>query len=243
MDVPPGATGLLVGAISYMLGVCAMVGPGDMTLPTPCAEWDLAMLLAHLSASMADLETAIRTGILDLKHLPANVAGDPVETLRDRAAELLCAVYGYDGAGRFVAVAGLPVPAGLVACTGAVEIAVHGWDVSVARGAAGRGRVRPVNPQEPVSPKERVRPIEPVSSKEPVSPIEPLRLIEPVRPIPAALASRMLGLCPLLVAGREGLFADPVEVAAQASPGDKLVAFLGRDPGTRLRGPALVTGE
>jgi hypothetical protein len=53
----------------------------------------------------------------------------------------------------------------------------------------------------------------------------------------------MLQLCPLLVAGREGLFADPVEVAAQASPGDKLVAFLGRDPGTLLRGPALVTGE
>ena len=203
MDVPPGATGLLVGAISYMLGVCAMVGPGDMTLPTPCAEWDLAMLLAHLSASMADLETAIRTGILDLKHLPANVAGDPVEILRDRAAELLCAVYAYDGAAGFVAVAGLPVPAGLVACTGAVEIAVHGWDVSAAR--SGACRLTP--------------------------------------PIPAVLATRMLRVCPLVVAGREGLFAGPVEVPAQASPGDRLVGFLGRDPGTRPRRSALVTHE
>ena len=242
-DLPPGATGLLAGAVSYTLGVCALVRPGDLALPTPCADWDLAMLLAHLNASIADLETAISAGTLDLERPPDHAVGDPVETLRDRAAQLLCAAYVYGVPGRFVAVSGLPVPAGLVACTGAVEIAVHGWDVSVARGAAGRGRVRPVNPQEPVSPKERVRPIEPVSSKEPVSPVEPLRLIEPVRPIPAALASRMLGLCPLLVAGREGLFADPVEVAAQASPGDKLVAFLGRDPGTRLRGPALVTGE
>ena len=212
MDLPPGATGLLAGAISYMLGVCALVRPGEMALPTPCADWDLGMLLGHLSDSMADLETAIRTGHLDLERPPDHAVGDPVETLRDRAAQLLCAAYVYGVPGRFVAVSGLPVPAGLVACTGAVEIAVHGWDVSVARGAA-------------------------------VSPVEPLRLIEPVRPIPAALASRMLGLCPLLVAGREGLFADPVEVAAQASPGDKLVAFLGRDPGTLLRGPALVTGE
>ena len=202
MDVPPGATGLLAGAISYTLGVCALVGPGDMTLPTPCAEWDLAMLLAHLSASMADLETAIRTGTLDLERPPDSAAGDPVEALRDQAAELLCAVYGYDGAVRFVAVGGLPVPAGLVACTGAVEIAVHGWDVSAAR--------------------DRVR---------------------PVPPIPAVLATRMLRLCPLVVAGREGLFAGPVEVPAQASPGDRLVGFLGRDPGTLRRGAALVTHE
>ena len=201
-DLPPGATGLLVGAISYTLGVCALVGPGDMTLPTPCADWDLAMLLAHLNASMADLETAISAGTLDLECPPDHAAGDPVEILRDRAAQLLCTAYCYDAPGRLVAVSGLPVPAGLVACTGAVEIAVHGWDISAARDAR-----------------------------------------RPIDPIPPALATRMLGLCPLLVAGREGLFAGPVKVPAQASPGDKLVAFLGRDPGTLPCGPALVTGE
>ena len=142
---------------------------------------------------MADLETAIRTGSLDLERPAAAVPvpGDPVEVLRDRAAELLCASYCYGGPEGFVAVGGLPVPAGLVACTGAVEIAVHGWDVSAARGRAGCGGVCP---------------------------------------IPAALATRMLRLCPLLVAGREGLFAVPVEVPAQASPGDRLVGYLGRLP-------------
>ena len=209
-DLPPGATGLLAGAIGYTLGVCALAGPHDMALPTPCADWNLAMLLAHLSASMADLETAIRAGALDLERPPDDAVGDPVETLRDRAAQLLWAAYGYDDPGRFVAVSGLPVPVGLVACTGAVENAVHGWDVSAARGGAGCAGARP---------------------------------IEPIDPIPPALATRMLQLCPLLVAGREGLFAGPVEVPAQASPGDKLVAFLGRDPGTLPRGPALVTGE
>jgi hypothetical protein len=41
----------------------------------------------------------------------------------------------------------------------------------------------------------------------------------------------MLRLSPLLVAGREGLFAVPVEVPAEASPGDRLVSYLGRHPG------------
>jgi len=199
-DPLSGAIGLLAGAISYTLGVCALVGPGDMTLPTPCADWNLGVLLAHLSDSMADLETAIRTGTLDLDRPQDHAVGDPAETLRDRAAQLLCAAYGYDGLERFVTVGGLPVPAGLVACTGAVEIAVHGWDVSAARdGAGSRG----------------------------------------ARPIPAALATRMLRLGPLLVTGREGLFAMPVEVPAQAGPGDRLVGYLGRRPGSA----PLVTGE
>ena len=127
---------------------------------------------------------------------PAGRAGgDPVEALRDGAAQLLCAGYCYGGPECFVAVGGLPMPAGLVACTGAVEIAVHGWDVSAARARAGcdRGIAR--------------------------------------APIPAMLATRMLRLSPLLVAGREGLFAVPVEVPAQATPGDRLVSYLGRHPG------------
>jgi uncharacterized protein (TIGR03086 family) len=202
MDAASGAIGLLVGAISYMLGVCAPIGPAEMTLPTPCADWDLAMLLGHLCQSMADLETALRTGRLDLAE-PPSAGGDPVEALRDLAAQLLCAGYCFGGPERFVAVGGLPMPAGLVACTGAVEIAVHGWDISAARARAGRNTdVRGT-------------------------------------PIPAGLAARMLGLSPLLVAGREGLFAVPVEVPAQASPGDRLVGYLGRNPGSS----AMVTGE
>jgi hypothetical protein len=107
-----------------------------------------------------------------------------------------------------VAVGGLPMPAGLVACTGAVEIAVHGWDVSAARARAGRDS----------------------ASSGSATPDWGTSQI----PIPAALATRMLRLSPLLVAGREGLFAVPVEVPAHASPGDRLVSYLGRHPGTAV---------
>ena len=187
---PSGEITLLASAISYALAACVQVAPGEMTLPTPCADWDLEALLAHLAASMADLESALRTGHLDLE--PDDAEGpdpdgdDPVELLRDRAANLLFACYAHHGPDRFVLVGGLPLPAGIVTCTGAVEIAVHGWDVRAARG---RGA-----------------------------------------PIPPALATRMLRLSPLLVTGREGLFGTPVQVPAQASPGDQLVAYLGRHP-------------
>jgi uncharacterized protein (TIGR03086 family) len=194
---PSDAITLLASAISYALGACAQVAPGEMTLPTPCTDWDLEALLAHLAASMADLESALRTGSLDLEPddpaapdadpgAPDPDGDDPVEVLRDRAANLLFACYAHHGPDRFVLVGGLPLPAGIVACTGAVEIAVHGWDVRAARG---RGD-----------------------------------------PIPPALATRMLRLGPLLVTGREGLFGTPVRVPSQASPGDQLVAYLGRTP-------------
>jgi uncharacterized protein (TIGR03086 family) len=205
MDTLPGAIGLLAGAVSYMLGVCAPLGPEEMALPTPCPHWDLARLLSHLCESMADLEAALRTGRLDLDEPVGRAGGDPVEALRDGAAQLLCAGYCYGGPECFVAVGGLPMPAGLVACTGAVEIAVHGWDVSAARARAGRDS----------------------ASSGSAACDRGTSLI----PIPAALATRMLRLSPLLVAGREGLFAVPVDVPAQASPGDRLVGYLGRCPG------------
>jgi uncharacterized protein (TIGR03086 family) len=197
-SLPQGPIELLAGAISYLLSVCAPIAAAELTLPTPCPDWDLARLLGHLYESMADLETALRTGRLDLEGPVGRTGGDPVEALRDQAAQLLCAGYCYDGPERFVVVGGLPMPAGLVACTGAVEIAVHGWDVSAARGGG-----------------------------------------IPQTPIPAGLAARLLRLSPLLVASRAGLFAVPVEVPAQASPGDQLVGYLGRNPGCQ----PLVTGE
>jgi uncharacterized protein (TIGR03086 family) len=194
---PSGAVALLAAAISYALGACVQVTAAEMTLPTPCADWDLEALLAHLAASMADLEAALRTGHLDLE--PGNAAApdpdsdDPVELLRDQAANLLFACYAHHGPEQFVLIGGLPLPADVVACAGAVEIAVHGWDVCVARG---RGS-----------------------------------------PIPPGLATQMLRLSPLLITGREGLFGTPVQVPAQASPGDQLVAYLGRIPLPPLEQP------
>jgi uncharacterized protein (TIGR03086 family) len=52
------------------------------------------------------------------------------------------------------------------------------------------------------------------------------------RPIPDALAASLLAVAPLLIpeAGRDPLFGPPVSAPAQAGPGDRLVAYLGRRP-------------
>jgi uncharacterized protein (TIGR03086 family) len=52
------------------------------------------------------------------------------------------------------------------------------------------------------------------------------------RPVPLGLAAILLPIAPLLItpATRPGLFADPVRLPGPASPGDQLVAFLGRQP-------------
>jgi uncharacterized protein (TIGR03086 family) len=195
---PGGATALLAGAVRYALTACALVKPAELAAPTPCVEWDVQALLWHLAESVADLEAGLRTGFLEgdgredpvaaLQRREARLTGaDPLGALRDRAAGLLYACYSGGPAERFILADGLPLPAGLVACTGAVEIAVHGWDVSAALGRGGA--------------------------------------------IPPALATRLLALCPLLVAGREGLFAAAVPISPQASQGDRLVGYLGRDPG------------
>ncbi|MGH3253880.1 MAG: maleylpyruvate isomerase N-terminal domain-containing protein [Streptosporangiaceae bacterium] len=233
---PGGATGLLAGALRYALSACAQVKPAELASPTPCVEWDIRALLWHLGESVADLEAGLRTGTLgesvadlgaglrtgslgesvaDLEaglptgslddawsagpaparprsvaRLPGDDVADPagpLEVLRERAAELLCACYDGGPAERFVVVGGLPLPAGIVACTGAVEIAVHGWDVSAALGRGGS--------------------------------------------IPPALATRLLALCPLLATSREGLFAAAVPIPPEASPGDRLLGYFGRDPG------------
>ena len=54
------------------------------------------------------------------------------------------------------------------------------------------------------------------------------------RPVPPGLAAVLLPIAPLLItqAIRPGLFADPVRLPGPACPGDQLVAFLGRQPGS-----------
>lgn len=52
------------------------------------------------------------------------------------------------------------------------------------------------------------------------------------RPVPLGLAVILLPIAPLFVtpSSRAGLFADPVRLPDSAPPGDRLVAFFGRDP-------------
>jgi uncharacterized protein (TIGR03086 family) len=139
---PLGGVALLERAINYTLGSLHLVGPDGLTRRTPCTGWDLRALLGHLDDSLAALREAVEVGQVGLTPAAADAPppADPVAALRSRACQLLGAWTGSRGR-RLVAVGDQPLFAGLVTAAGAVEVAVHGWDV-----AAACGRYRPIPP-------------------------------------------------------------------------------------------------
>jgi uncharacterized protein (TIGR03083 family) len=204
-----GGMALLERALSYTLGQLQLVTPAALGRPTPCRLWDLRGLLGHMDDSLAAMLEAVDLGSVDPPPADAGLAeaglaeaglagfgsaglgpgGDAeslVAGLRARGCRLLEALTGEEGS--LVWVGGLPAPARIVTSAGAIDVAVHGWDVGR---ACGTGQA-----------------------------------------LPERLAEDMLGIAPLLVsdADRPERFGPPVAVAPGASAGDRLVAFLGRDP-------------
>lgn len=180
---------LLERAIGYALGTLQAVTPELLSRPTPCRGWDLRLLLLHVNASLDTLYEGIDDGHVGLAPDPGHDdLADPVAMFRGAARRVLGAWIETAPHKRAIAIAGCPLTTAAVASAGAVEIAVHGWDVSRACGHA--------------------------------------------RPIPPALAQDLLELAPLLVtdATRHPLFAAAVAVPPSSSPGDRLVAYLGRRP-------------
>lgn len=192
---------LLDRAVSYARGSLALVGPDLLAAPTPCREWDLAALLAHLADSLASLHEAGSCGEV---RLVATAPGSPDvrDALRAGTASVLGELpsltdprhtghpgrhpAGPGGCRRDVLVGGRPLTRGVVAGAGALEVAVHGWDVSVACGHT--------------------------------------------RPLPDGLASELLRLAPVIVSeeDRPHRFAPALPMAQDAPPGERLLAFLGR---------------
>ena len=135
---------LLTSAIDYALGRVDCVAPELLGQPTPCREWDLAALLRHASDSVAALHQGLASGYVSLDRAgTAGPAAATVESLagtfRDRAARLRAAAG--TGGPYDIAIASRHAAAAVVTAVGALEIAVHGWDVAA---ACGQGRSRPI---------------------------------------------------------------------------------------------------
>jgi uncharacterized protein (TIGR03086 family) len=206
MTAWPEATGVAAGtellerAIGWTRGSLALVRPDLLWRPTPCAEWDLARLLAHMDDSMAALAEGAALGRVGLPadladaslpgEGPCPVSGEAgcvavVRALRDQARRLL-GWWSVLPTGARVVVGGHALPAEVVALTGALEVAVHGWDVAAACGSP--------------------------------------------RVLPEALAADLLAAAPLLLddADRPGRFGPALAVAPDASAGTRLLALTGR---------------
>ena len=179
---------LLAMAVGFALESVRAVTPALLWRPTPCQGWDLRMLLRHGCDSLAALHEGVASGCVQ-RTGPATCrdrSADPALAFRDQAGVLLT-VSG-QLARRDVLVGDRHLTTSLLAAAGAVEIAVHGWDISRSCGI--------------------------------------------LRQIPHGLAADLLELTPLLISGADRglLFAAAMNAGRAAGPGERLVAFLGRDP-------------
>ncbi len=140
-----GARGLLEHAVGYAVATVALATPRLLPAATPCAGWDLRTLVLHVSDSLGVLTEAMQDAYVGAGPPPgeeptAGAEPDPVACLRRRARALLGAYAA--GAGEHpVAIADRELTTSMVAAAGAIEIAVHGWDISAACGVH-----RPVPP-------------------------------------------------------------------------------------------------
>jgi uncharacterized protein (TIGR03086 family) len=127
---------LLEPSISYAFGAVLVVTPELLPLPTPCRGWDLRMLLRHASESLAAISEGIQAGRIGLD--PAaedgDLAADPARAFLDRAGQLLDAWTSPGYQRQVIEIAGCPLAASVMAAAAALEVAVHGWDISRACG-------------------------------------------------------------------------------------------------------------
>jgi len=141
MTAQPGAAvaagaALLERALGYTRGALALVTPAHLDARTPCERWRLAELLAHMDDSLTALHDAAATATVALAPAPSTAADDElpaVASLRSRGCGLLGA-WSRLGADQRVSVGGRALPASVIAVAGALEVAVHGWDVARACG-------------------------------------------------------------------------------------------------------------
>lgn len=129
--VPATGTGLLERALDYTGGVLRVLdaGPPPLARATPCRDWDLGRLLAHMEDSLdAFAEGAAGAVTLDPR-IPVRVR---TSALRAKACGLLWSWR--EAHGGPVRVGDQQLPAELVAVAASLEITVHGWDVAQSLG-------------------------------------------------------------------------------------------------------------
>lgn len=121
------------------VAVVRHVVPADLSRPTPCAEWDLADLLAHMTVQHHGFAAAAAgDGAREECWRPRPLGADPVREYAEAAERVLAAFAPDDVLDRaFVLpeISPRPVPARQAIGFHLVDYVAHGWDVAVSIGA------------------------------------------------------------------------------------------------------------
>lgn len=137
---PPRSVAVLDSAVTWTHACLQHARTCELSLPTPCDAWDLRQLLLHMDESLRAIGEAAELGHVAVDPLPGR---DDPGLLVDRIVQRACrtrTAWQQRLTSAPMGIGDLRLGRDTVALVGALEIAVHGWDVS---SATGQGRVLP----------------------------------------------------------------------------------------------------
>ncbi|OBA77044.1 TIGR03086 family protein [Mycobacterium sp. 1554424.7] len=126
---------VLAEAARYLFRSLLLVREADLSAPTPCPDWDLRGLLAHVRTSLAEVADVLAARDLDNASEGAAADGDPsdpVAALRAGIVDFVLASTVLPTADRLCQIQGRALPAKTVVYVGAIEMVLHAWDIAQA---------------------------------------------------------------------------------------------------------------
>jgi uncharacterized protein (TIGR03086 family) len=131
---PPRSVVLLDSAVAYTRSALQPARRTPLDLPTPCHGWALGHLLLHMEDSLEAITEAAEIGVVTVEDNPRRRDADRIV---ERLVQRACGLHGAWTArltSAPVAVGDLVLGRDTLVMVGALEIAVHGWDVAETTG-------------------------------------------------------------------------------------------------------------
>lgn len=126
-------------AVRATMAVVTRISPADWSAPTPCAEWNLADLLAHMTAQHRGFAAAIAgRGADPGVWRPLPLGDDPVQAYAEAGEAVIAAFAAPCALDREILLPEIspqPFPGRVVLGFHLVDYVVHGWDVARSIGA------------------------------------------------------------------------------------------------------------
>ncbi|MFE5095586.1 TIGR03086 family metal-binding protein [Streptomyces sp. NPDC056638] len=124
---------LLTGVLSKTGDVIGGVGADQLSLPTPCDDYDVEALINHIVGWLLVFEAGAQGRSHDVDAANHMCGADPAREFRAAAAGVVegWEKYGFD---RQVSVTGGEMPGEAVFSMTLMEYLTHGWDLAVATG-------------------------------------------------------------------------------------------------------------